>query len=57
MMTMAFYSVLAKMFTLMSPSLLVVDIFANDSPVLHPEYLFSKYLVGVDQAIENKPTE
>lgn len=38
----------------MSPSLLVVDIFTNDPPVLQLEDFLSKYLVGVDQAIENK---
>lgn len=39
---------------LVPASLLVVDIFANDPPVLHLEGLFAKNLVGIVQAVEDK---
>lgn len=37
---------------LVPSSLVIVDIFANDSPVLKLEGFFAKNLIGMDQAIE-----
>lgn len=39
---------------LVSSTLLVINIFANGSPIFQLEDLFSENLIGVGQAIENE---
>lgn len=41
----------------MSAALIVEYVFANDLPVINVENFFFKYVIGVREAVENKPVK